>query len=143
MQPDQDFQQFLDAISDCFMARDFAPWKDRIVLPFTLITREGPVLLETVEALRQNFDQYLRASDIMKLDLVVRRPISLEACPDGTWLGTYETRLLRQGQDATDPYISTALLEQGPDGYKMRSILNARGHHEWTGEQPQVLRPIT
>ena len=59
--------------------------------------------------------------------------VTLEDCADGTWLGTYETRLLANGLLATDPYISTALLSWNGNVVRMSSILNGRGHHEWTG----------
>ncbi|MCE8007494.1 hypothetical protein [Aestuariivita sp.] len=131
-----DFQAFLDGISDCFITHDFEPWRSRIILPFSLVTSVGPIVLTTEEALRENFELYLQAVDAMKLDQVVRVPISFEDCVDGTWIGTYETNLLSGGVRATDPYISSALLIPYPDGLKMTSILNARGHHYWTGLSP-------
>lgn len=133
---DSDFQEFLDAISECFIVRDFHAWKARILLPFSLVTRDGPVVLHDDFALRRNFDDYLKACDAMSLDKVYRRPISLEDCADGTWIGTYETNLMRKGQRATAPYTSSAMLHPSDQGLRMSSILNARGHHEWTGKKP-------
>ena len=69
----------------------------------------------------------------MALDFVDRTPISLEECPDGTWLGTFQTRLLSQEILATKPYTSTALLQMSDGRLRMSSMLNARGHFEWTG----------
>ena len=130
----EDFQAFLDEISVCFISRDFAGWRARILLPFTLVSSRGSEVLATEAELAQNFSLYLDACAVLSLDQIVRRPISLELCRDGLWLGTYETSLMSRGQRATDPYVSTALLHPFEDDPRMSSILNARGHHDWTGE---------
>ena len=132
----REFRALLDEISDCFIRRDFQAWRDRLLLPFSLITKAGPVVLETQAEVRQNFDLYLQACDAMQLDQVVRRPMNLEECPDGTWIGTYETNLLRHGHRATDPYVSSALFHVVNGRFIIASILNARGHADWTGVQP-------
>lgn len=128
-----DFREFLDDISECFTQRDVALWRHRIILPFSIITRCGPVVMDTETAVSNNFDNYLIACDVMSLNMISRRPISLEDCADKTWLGTYETRLLANGLLATNPYTSTALLTWDDGVVRMSSILNGRGHHEWTG----------
>lgn len=128
-----DFKEFLDDISDCFIRRDVSAWRHRLVLPFSIITREGPVVMDTDNDVSTNFGHYLAACEAMSLSMISRRPIYLEDCADGTWLGTYETRLLANGLLATDPYVSTVLLSLDDGVVRMSSILNGRGHHEWTG----------
>lgn len=128
------FEAFLADISDCFTQKDFEMWRSRIILPFTLVTREGPIVLDNDTALRRNYDLYLSACDIMRLDTVVRVPLDLEDCGDGTWHGTYETRLISRSAMASAPYIATARLHDVDGKLKMSSILNARGHSDWTGE---------
>ena len=131
-----EFEDFLEAISVCFIDRDFGVWASLIRLPFTFVTKDGPVLLSTPDELEVSFNHYLTAMDIMRLDTVVRQPISLEDCKDGTFIGTYRTELLSGGKRATDPYTSSALLHPSDAGWQMSSIMNARGHHEWTGHAP-------
>ncbi|HBM57960.1 MAG TPA: hypothetical protein DD444_02055 [Citreicella sp.] len=131
-----EFRAFLDDISACFTRFDFALWRSRILLPFSLVTRDGPVLLPDEAALARNFELYLESERILCVDEVYRRPISLEDCRDGTWIGTYETELLCRGQRVTPPYISSALIHATPEGWRMSSILNALGHHSWTGTHP-------
>ncbi len=89
--------------------------------------------MPTEEAVAKNFDHYLAACEIMRLDLVDRRIISLDDCNDGTWLGTYETRLISNQILATAPYTSTSLLHFERGRFRMSSMLNGRGHSEWTG----------
>lgn len=127
------FEDFLTDISDCFIDRRLHVWRSRLILPFSLITRDGPVVLYNDERVAENFNHYLTACDAMRLDLVDRTVISLENCQDGTWLGTFQTRLVSQGILATDPYTSTALLRMVDGRYRMSSMLNGRGHKEWTG----------
>ncbi|ABG30951.1 hypothetical protein CEP88_16500 [Roseobacter denitrificans] len=133
-----DFQSFLDDVSECFIERDFALWRSRVLYPFSLITSAGAIVIENDDELRDNFELYLQACDAMQLDRIYRVPLGLEACSDGTWLGSYETNLLRNGMRATAPYRSTALLHKNADGIRMSSIMNARGHHDWTGKQPNM-----
>lgn len=136
MDHNAEFRTLLDDISTCFIARRFTTWRDRVLLPFSLITQDGPLILRDDVALRRNFDLYLQACSAMQLDEVYREAKQLEACPDGTWIGTYETNLLRHGHRATDPYLSSALLHVVDGQFKMSSILNARGHTTWTGIAP-------
>lgn len=135
---DERFVEFLDVISRCFIERNFALWKDRVIYPFSLITSAGPVVILNDAELRENFELYLSACDTMQLDDIVRTPVCLEDCMDGSWMGTYETNLLSHGVRATPPYTSTALLQDVFGKFKMKSILNARGHHDWTGKQPDA-----
>ncbi len=131
-----EFEKFLRCISDCFIARDLKSWRDRLVLPFSIITKDGLVRLDTEGEVRENFEYYLQACSIMSLDFIDRSIISIEDCCDGTYLGTYETRLISFGQLATEPYVSTALLLHEAGELKMKSIMNGRGHHEWTRVLP-------
>ncbi|KMW57662.1 hypothetical protein AIOL_002627 [Candidatus Rhodobacter oscarellae] len=130
---DSEFRELLDDISYCFITGDIQSWRNRIIAPFSLVTKHGAEILETEDALRENFGLYRQACTIMGLDEVYREPVSLEACPDGTWLGTYTTHLLAKGKRATAPYTATGLLHLREGRFLMSAILNARGHHEWTG----------
>ncbi|MBO9473179.1 hypothetical protein J7413_06470 [Shimia sp. R10_1] len=130
---DQEFEQFLTDISQAFVRRDLARWRSRLLLPFSLITKRAPIILRTEAAVAENFALYLRAMDLMNGDFVDRAPIGLEQCPDGSWLGTFQTRLLSREQLAADPYTSTALLRVQNNRFRMSSMLNARGHYDWTG----------
>lgn len=131
-----EFRSFLDDISICFTAEDLSLWISRLLLPFSMVTKSGPITLTDHNDVQSNFDNYLKAHRIMKLDGIFRRPLSLEDCHDGTFIGTYETELLSGGQRTTDPYISSALIHKTDDGFKMSSIMNALGHHQWTGTSP-------
>ena len=130
---EQEFESFLDDISVCFTRRDADLWRSRIWLPFSIVTKKGVTALPTEDAVFRNFRHYLTAMDVMALDLVDRHAVSLEDCRDGTWLGTFQTRLVSQGALATAPYTSTALLQIYEDRFRMSSMLNGRGHTEWTG----------
>ncbi|MEM1235326.1 MAG: hypothetical protein AAGI10_00040 [Pseudomonadota bacterium] len=127
------FDSFLEDISVCFIERDFELWIERLIRPFSLVTKTGVVVLSSRQETEANFNLYLHAMDAMNLDLVDRSAVSVEDCNDGTWLGTFTTRLLSNGVLATSPYTSTALLHWSDGMYRMSSMLNARGHSEWTG----------
>ena len=130
------FLDFLETISMCFIDKDFSAWEGRIIYPLSLITAQGPIVLHSKEDAQENFDLYLQACEVMRLDHIYRRPISLEDCRDGQFIGTYETNLLSHGVRATPPYTSSAMLQLRDGQFCMQSILNARGHHDWTGKQP-------
>ena len=132
----EDFQVFLDKISICFIEEHFAGWESRIQLPFSMITSAGTVAFADVRGLRENFEHYLTACRVLRIDAIVRRPIELVECKDGKLMGTYETELLSHGVRVTDPYTSSALLCYCDGVLKMSSVLNARGHHSWTGVYP-------
>ena len=132
----EQFDRFLIDISVCFIERDFSKWESRILLPFALVTQRSPIILETRSALLENFHHYLSACDIMRVDKVFRDPLQLEDCKDGTWLGTYETRLISLGGLATAPYVSTALMQLDAGRLKMTSLMGARGHYDWTSQEP-------
>lgn len=131
-----EFNAFLDDISEPFSTRDIARWRKRMMLPFSMVTAQGPVTLRTDAEMQENFDLYLKAVDAMNLDTIARTPIRFENCYDDTVIATYRTELLSKGKRQADRYTSSALLQQTPDGWKMSSIMNARGHHQWTGRPP-------
>jgi hypothetical protein len=130
---DIEFERFLEDISASFLVGDLDRWRARLILPFSLITKLKPIVLTTDDAVEHNFQQYLLAVEMMNMDLIDRTPIRLEACPDGTWLGTFRTRMLSGANLATAPYISTALLHNNDGRFRMSAMLNARGHQDWTG----------
>ncbi|MCY4180737.1 MAG: hypothetical protein OXD48_10800, partial [Litoreibacter sp.] len=76
----QQFQVFLDDISECFVTGDFAVWEGHILLPFSLITSNGPKTLSTREELKENFGQYISVCKLLNIDSIYRIPISLEDC---------------------------------------------------------------
>lgn len=133
---DADLIAFLDDISACFLIPDFGLWQSRVSLPLSLVTKDGPVMLTTTAELRENFNAYLKACDIMGLDTILRHPISIEDCRDGTFIATYRTDLMRGTTHEAPPYTSSALIRHTGGTWRMSSILNARGHHDWTGELP-------
>ena len=131
-----EFDSFLTDISECFISENFQLWADRIVLPFSVVTKTGPIVSYTREDLEADFTRYLEACHTMKLDLVHRIPISIEHCEDDTMICTYSTELLSHGQRATEPFTSSALMSQVDGRWRMTAILNARGHSSWTGHSP-------
>ncbi len=140
---DAEFKEFLEDISEPFFQRDITKWRTRLRLPFSMVTSTGPVTLTTEQEVRVNFDLYLEVAESMNLDFIYREPLTIEHCEDGTVLATYRTHLMRQGKRLADPYTSTALMHPGPDGWKMSAVLNARGHHAWTGKPPKTLESGT
>lgn len=135
-----EFEIFLEEISVSYLDRDFPRWMARVRLPFTFVTKDGPVLLSDLDAAKVNFDHYLTAIDVMRLDMISRRAVSLEDCKDGTFIGTYVTELLSHGKRATEPYTSSVLLHPSDAGWRMSAVMNARGHHQWTGQTPLANR---
>ncbi|MCH2165316.1 MAG: hypothetical protein MK098_11775 [Marinovum sp.] len=133
---DAQFQKFLDGISECFITNAFETWKSHVILPFSLITQNGLVDIQTEDHLHRNFDKYVVAMEMMGIDKIYRAALSLQDCQDGTWIGTYQTHLLAQGVLATEPYTASALLTIVDDTVKAHSILNARSYHEWTRKHP-------
>ncbi len=123
---------FLDEASDCFISGDFAQWASLVVLPFTMVTNDGPVTLSDLDELRQNFDLYVAAGRILRLDLISRRPISLEDCGDGTFIGTCETEILSHGARVAEPYTASVLLHNRGGKWKMSTVMSARGNDQWT-----------
>lgn len=133
-----EFEGFLNTISSCFLSKDLAPLLDCVLLPMTLVTKEGPITIATVEDCEAYFERSLKAQEIMRIDEIYRRAISLEDCKDGTFIGTYETQLLSHGQRVADPYTSSALIHATNDGWKFSSILNARGYLSAVSSGPET-----
>lgn len=135
---DAQFDAFLEDITQPFLTADIARWAARIHLPFTLITQTGPVTLRSQQDIEENFALYLLAMKAMRADLIVREKISSEPCQDGTVITTYRSNFLRNGVRIRDPYTASALLHFDDGLWRMSSILNALGHHQWTGKHPNL-----
>ena len=130
---EKEFDNFLEDISQSFMVRNYSLWRNRLRLPFSLITKTGPTVLRTENAIVENYHYYIEACDMLNLTLIDRRQLQLENCHDGTWLGTFVTRLVSGQTLATNPYVTTELLHVEETRFVMSSMLNGRGHNEWTG----------
>lgn len=127
-----EFESFLKDLSDSFLERDLALWRASLILPFSVVTKTGSVTMQTDEEVAENFRHYLEACDRMQLDIVDHVALSLEDCHDGTWLGTFQTRLLSNTILTTDPNTSTVLLHLRHDRFRMSSMMNAHGPSNWT-----------
>lgn len=127
------FEDFLNDISRCFLERNFDLWRSRVILPFCVITRKGPVILADVAALQKDFELYLKAIDRMRFDLVDRNAISFEECGDDTFLGTFQTRLVSGGILSSASYTATALLLRVEGRLRMSSMLNAKDYSDLKG----------
>lgn len=130
---DQEFEQFLEDISTSFLQRDLSLWRSRLVVPFSLVTKSQHIFLKTEDQVHNNFNLYLKAMDAMALNFIDRSPVHLHDCEDGTWLGSFQTRLLIDEIFVVPPYTSTALLQIVDNRFRMSALLNARGHLDWTG----------
>lgn len=126
------FQLFLSDISQSFLDGDLPRWRSRLILPFTLVTKADHTILSTEEEVAENFELYLKARDALCVEVADRIPVSLEHAPDDTWVGTFQTRLLRNEALIAPPYTSTAFLKIVEDRFRMTSFVNARGYAEWT-----------
>lgn len=134
------FQDLLDDISECFLEQNYEQWRALLVLPVTVVSQDTTLLLETEDDVARNFQDYVKAVDAMSLDKVFRRPLSLQECDDGSFVGTYETNLLSMGQRIVEPYVSSMLLLNTPDGLRIQSIMNARGPRDWLALHGTQLR---
>lgn len=132
------FDVFLEGISDCFIRRDLAAFRSLQMLPCTVSTVYSTTVMKTEEDVAECFGHYLKACDAMALDMVHRRPISLEPNEDGTWTGTYETRLLSRGSLVVPPYTSTCLLHLEDGKFRAASIMNARDQLAWVKEKTEL-----
>ncbi len=133
-----EFDAFLDDITAPFLTRQIDRWASRMALPFSMVTAQGPVLLQSHDDLARNFADYLDAADKMALDDLRRVPLDFDICDDDTVMATYRTELRSRGTLVETPYTSTALLHRTGGTWQMSSILNARGHHKWTGQHPTL-----
>ena len=127
-----EFENFLKDLSDSFLERDLALWRARLILPFSVVTKTGSSTMQSDEDVAENFHRYLQAYDRLQLDILDHVALSLEDCHDGTWLGTFQTRLLSNTILTTDPNTSTVLLHLQNDRFRMSSMMNAHGPSDWT-----------
>lgn len=133
-----EFQKLLEDISLCFVRKDIEFLSAHTLLPFALVTPDGPITITTHEELMFHFDLYVKSYEILRVDAIFRRVISLEDCRDGSFIGTYETELLSHGTRVAEPYVSSVLVHDTPEGWKASSILNARGYQNTSEHSPDT-----
>ena len=126
------FKSFLKDISVSFLQGNLPLWRSRLILPFTITTKTEHTILSTEEEVAENFGMYLKARDALGVEVADRIPVRLEHSLNGTWVGTFQTRLLRNEALIAEPYTSTAIMQIVEDRFRMTTYANARGHYEWT-----------
>ncbi|MBO9399320.1 hypothetical protein [Shimia sp. R9_3] len=129
---DEAFKDFLKDISVSFLQGNLPLWRSRLILPLTITTKTEHTILRTEEEVAENFGMYLKVRDALCVEVADRIPVMLEHSPDGTWVGTFQTRLLRNEALIEEPYTSTAIMQIVEDRFRMTTYVNARGHYQWT-----------
>jgi len=134
---DAAFEDLLADITEPFLTGDYARWRNRLRLPCTFVTQAGPITLASEDDVERSFAMYQMAVRSMGLAHVHHKPLHFDPCPDGTIIITYETNILRRdGSRIMPPYTASALVHPDDGTWRLSSIMNAMGHHHWTGTHP-------
>ncbi|MDJ0827236.1 MAG: hypothetical protein QNJ16_17230 [Rhodobacter sp.] len=134
-------QDYLDRMSDAVMGGDYAVYAAGVALPFTLVTAEDEITVETDAALRQGFDAYHEMLTMQNATDMIRIAKRAEPRGDGLVAGRYQTNILANGQRIFDAFDSDIVLRAAPSGWRAVWISNDMRNARWPIHLPFLSRP--
>lgn len=121
-----EFQIFIDRLSQAFVTGEYALWRDAVRLPLSRVTHSGIITCETLQELEDDFEIYHAKFQELGVTKVVRRALTIDSTAPDQSMATYDTELYSGSELVTKPYNSSMLLERGTDGtWFCTSVMNA------------------
>jgi len=114
--PAVNFQAWLDRVGDSFFDADFATYRDAVLLPLTVATRDETHIVSDEAQLQQGFTAWIDMMEGAGIDTMIRTSRDVEQLGPELIVGRYETELLRGGKRMVEPFASSMQLRLGGDG---------------------------
>lgn len=129
----RDFRTLSERLTQALLQGDFDLYQQVMTLPLRIEPRGGkPYVLETEDALREDFELYVQVNKLHGVTDMVRDILEIET-PDQTKMNvTCLVNLLCGTGRAVDPFQSTMRLRRLPEGWRVYRIESVLGHINWT-----------
>ena len=132
-------QEWLNRTSACFVANDFATYKEHMAFPVSITTDGGGNWTITDEAMLQNgFDAWVRMMHEQRVTHLVRTVRNYEVIEGGDLWALYTAELLSNAVRVVPAYDSYLRLRNVDGGWKCDLVLSGLANPTWPVIVPRV-----
>lgn len=127
----QTLQLYLDEVGAAVMKRDFAAYRERMCLPFHLVTHTTTINVTTEDQLRLGFQTFADTLAIERVTDYLRLVEGAEMLDDALLTGRYITHMLAGGHRVIPPFRSHITLRLEDGRWCCAAITNALANSRW------------
>ena len=137
--PHQTLQLFLDEVAGAVMRSDYAAYRERVTVPFQLITHTANLHIDNDADLRQGFETFAQTLRVQRITDYIRLVEGAEEMDDVLITGRYVTHMMAGGHRVIPPFRSQITLRHEDGRWRAASITNALANSRW----PLLLPVVT
>lgn len=137
--PHQTLQIYLDEVAGAVMRQDYAAYRDRVALPFHLVTHTASLHIDSEQALRQGFDTFAQTLRVQRITDYLRLVEGAEELDEVLLTGRYVTHMMAGAHRVIPPFRSQITLRLEDGRWRAASITNALANSRW----PLLLPVVT
>lgn len=131
--PERAFQKLGDLLTKALVSGSFDLYKSVLCLPMKFTPKDGKsYILNDEEALRDDFDLYVSIIRLHGVTDIYRQFLSVEPAAPGELYISCLTHILVRANLLTEPFSSRILVQQGPEGWRIKEIESSEGHLHWS-----------
>ena len=128
----QEFREFLERMDSAVVQRDWTSYRPLIDLPFVLVdSRATKVFLDEI-ALRSFFDVSTSIFGVGSNREIMRLASGVVMLEPTLMHGTFESHVFDRGHRCAAPFLSTMLLRQVDDAWRMTLLTSRVGQLKWS-----------
>lgn len=129
--PHHTLQIYLDEVAGAVMRQDYAAYRERVTLPFQLVTHTASHHIETDHDLRLGFDSFAQTLQIQRITDFMRLVEGAEAMDEALITGRYVTHMMAGAHRVIPPFRSQITLRHEGGRWRATSITNALANSRW------------
>ncbi len=136
--PHQTLQIYLDEVAGAVLRQDYAAYRDRVALPFQLVTHSASLHIDTEKTLRQGFDTFAQTLQVQRITDYLRLVEGAEELDEVLISGRYVTHMMAGAHRVIPPFRSQITLRLEEGRWRAVSITNALANSRWPMLMPVV-----
>ena len=129
--PHQTLQLYLDEVAGAVLRQDFAAYRERVALPFQLVSHTASLHINTDHDLRLGFDSFAQTLRLQRITDFLRLVEGAEDLDEALISGRYVTHMMAGAHRVIPPFRSQITLRHEAGRWRAASITNALANSRW------------
>lgn len=113
------------------MRQDFASYRERVALPFQLVTHAASLHIADEDTLRQGFETFAQTLRVQRITDYLRLVEGAEELDEALITGRYVTHMMAGAHRVMPPFRSQITLRHENGRWRAASITNALANARW------------
>jgi hypothetical protein len=135
-------QSYLDGVGNAVLGDDWDTYRNRVDLPFTLITQTAMIVVATEDDLRKGFTSFRDMLTFQKVTQYIRLADSAVSLSDTLISGGYVSHFMAGSHRIIPPFRSAMTLRLTGNSWRAVAITNSISNMQWPIQVPRVDQPL-